>query len=194
VPAWVATASAIVLQIASIGTGAAVVAATGSSLLATQPGFGPALVTILIAAVVSFGLLLSPSGLERLVRRVGHLSEFRAPRAGPVLVGVALNGVAWVAYGIALYWLAGAILPRSELSLVQAIGAFTASYLAGFLFLLAPGGLGVREMVFVLMTQATVGPAQALVLAAASRLGMTAADLAAALPFVIRRRKTGDRA
>ncbi|HEV8613162.1 MAG TPA: hypothetical protein VGQ73_06605, partial [Gemmatimonadales bacterium] len=75
----------------------------------------------------------------------------------------------------------------AELSLLEAIGAFAGSYIAGLLFLLAPGGLGVREGVFMWMLQDRLGPANALALAAVSRLGMTVADVLAALPFVLTR-------
>ncbi len=193
VPAWVATASAIVLQIASIGTGALVVVLSGSGAVAEMgPGTGMLLLALAAAAVASLAVLLWPKALESLVRRVGRISEFRAPAAAPIVVGVVLNAVAWILYGLALYWLAAGIFPSPGLTVPQAIGAFTASYLAGFLFLLAPGGLGVREVVFVLVTQSTLGPTQALALAAVSRLGMTAADLLAAAPFVLFRQRPRD--
>jgi len=105
-----------------------------------------------------------------------------------VLVGsVVTNALAWLSYGAALYWLAHGVLAETRLDLGTAVRGFAGSYLAGFLFLLAPGGLVVRESVFVLLTQSVVGPTEALALAAASRVAMTVADLAAALPFVLHR-------
>jgi uncharacterized membrane protein YbhN (UPF0104 family) len=100
-------------------------------------------------------------------------------------VGAGCHALAWTGYGVALYWLASGVFAESGLGLRTAVAAFTASYLAGFLFLLAPGGLGVREGVFVLLTQGTIGPSSALALAAVSRIGMTVADLLAAAPFIV---------
>lgn len=195
VPGWVAATAALVLQLISIGTGALVVAVSGTAALEDAgEGTQVALIVLLAAVVVGLGLLFRPTWLEWVVRRLGRFEEFRAPARGPILVGMVLNALAWVLYGLALYWLAAGVFPTTALTLPEAIGAFAASYLAGFLFLLAPGGLGVREMVFVLITQSSLGAGQALALAAVSRLGMTVADLAAAAPFVVSKRVTRDAA
>ena len=99
-------------------------------------------------------------------------------------------GLSLVLGGLAF---AAGVLASAELSLLDAIGAFAGSYIAGLLFLLAPGGLGVREGVFIWMVQDRIGPANALALAGVSRIGMTLADLLAALPFVARRwNRSGD--
>lgn len=189
VPAWVATASAVVLQIVSIGTGALVVALTGTTALeAANPGAQAALAALVGIAIASLTFVLWPKPLNWLLRRLGGEVTISAPAAGPLLTGVVINAVAWVLYGVALAWLARGVFAESALSVPAAIGAFTASYLAGFLFLLAPGGLGVRELVFVMLTQSALGPSKALALAAVSRIGMTLADLLAAAPFVVRRR------
>jgi uncharacterized membrane protein YbhN (UPF0104 family) len=188
VPTWVATASAIVLQVVSIGTGALVVAITGAaSLESAFPGAWLALVGLVGVAAVSLGLVLWPAPLNWLLRRFGGEAAIRPPTWQSIGLGVGANAAAWVLYGLALFLLARGVFADVRLSVPAAVAAFTASYLAGFLFLLAPGGLGVREMVFVLLTQSSLGPAQALALAAVSRVGMTLADLLAAAPFVVNR-------
>ncbi|MGH7536840.1 MAG: hypothetical protein ACREMG_14850, partial [Gemmatimonadales bacterium] len=53
-----------------------------------------------------------------------------------------------------------------------------------FLALLAPGGLGVREGVFILMLQGPLGIRAATALALASRLLLTLTELGAAAPFL----------
>ncbi|MEZ4456301.1 MAG: hypothetical protein R2882_07090 [Gemmatimonadales bacterium] len=102
-----------------------------------------------------------------------------------------INAAAWVLYGVALYWLAHGVFADSALTVAQAIGAFTASYLAGFLMLLAPGGFGVRESVFIFLTQSVLGLGPAAALAIVSRIAMTVADLMAAAPFVLAPRRPG---
>ncbi len=188
VPPLTATASAVVLQLVSIATGALVVAVTGTGTLEREsPGIRFAIWALAGVAALSLGLVLRPKLLNWLLGKLGVDAEIGRPDPTALAIGVGVNGLAWVLYGVALYWLAAGVFVESRLTLVQAIGAFTASYLAGFLALLAPGGLGVRETVFFLVTSSTLGPAQALALAAVSRVGMTAADLLATAPFVLGR-------
>ncbi len=188
VPALTATASAIVLQLVSIATGALTVAVTGTAALErASPGILVALWLLVAVAAGSLALVLRPGLLNWLLRRVGVDAVIARPDPMAVAIGVGANAVAWSLYGVALYWLAAGVFAESRLTVVQAIGAFTASYLAGFLFLLAPGGFGVRETVFFLVTESALGPGQALALAAVSRVGMTVADVLAAAPFVLGR-------
>jgi uncharacterized membrane protein YbhN (UPF0104 family) len=74
------------------------------------------------------------------------------------------------------------------LGFARAVGAFAAAYTVGFVMLIAPGGVGPRESVFVLLTMPIVGPKAALALAVASRLQLTALELGVALPFLRRQR------
>jgi uncharacterized membrane protein YbhN (UPF0104 family) len=102
-----------------------------------------------------------------------------------VAFGILANAVAWVGYGAALWLLARGLLPDAGLELLPAIAVFTASYLAGFLALFAPGGIGVREGVFILMLQGPIGIGAATALAIASRLLLTVTELGAAVPFLV---------
>jgi uncharacterized membrane protein YbhN (UPF0104 family) len=186
VPPWAATASAILLQVVSIATGALIVGITGiAALEARQPGSTIALWLLLGGSALGLVLMLSPGVSGRLLRMVRpEGTERPTPSAAAVGFGIAANAAAWVTYGVALWLLARGVLPGAGLGVVEAIGGFAASYIAGYLFLLAPGGLGVRESVFVIMLEPRIGLANALALAAVSRLGMTVADVLAALPFV----------
>jgi hypothetical protein len=189
IPTWIGTAAAILLQVLSIGTGALVVALTGSAVLErVTPGARLGLGALVALTVGSMAVVLSARLRSILFRRISReVDSIPSPRPGSVIFGLIANAGAWGLYGLSLYWLSAGVFGHSSLSLVQAIGAFTASYLAGFLFLLAPGGLGVRESVFVLLTEPALGPARALALAAVSRIGMTLADVLAAAPFALRR-------
>jgi hypothetical protein len=183
---WAATGSAVVMQLLAIGTGAAVVGLTGARALeSASPGSGGALALLMAAAIVSVGLLLWPPFLRWLLRLAAPEAAERAvPAAGPVGFGVAANLVAWTGYGLALWLLARGLLPGAGLGLVPAIAVFTASYLAGFLALVAPGGLGVREGLFILMLQGPLGIGPATALALASRVLLTITEFGAALPFL----------
>jgi hypothetical protein len=189
VPPGTATASALLLQIVSIGTGTLLVGLTGVAVLEShRPGSRIALIVVLVASVAGLVVVMWPPLARRLLARFPRIPAGRVtPAPGAVGFGIVANLAAWVGYGAALWLLARGVLPSARLGLSDAISGFAGSYIAGLLFLLAPGGLGVREGVFVWMMQDRIGPANALVLAGVSRIGMTAADVLAALPFVLTR-------
>jgi hypothetical protein len=177
----------VILQAVSIGTGAAVAAITGTAALErARPGATGALWVIVGAAVAGIGLLLRPPVLRRLLRVAApEAAAQAAPPLAGILYGVVANVSGWVGYGLALWLLARGMLPSAGLGLQTAIAVFTASYLAGFLALIAPGGLGVREGLFILMLQGSVGIGAATALALASRVLLTITELGAAVPFLV---------
>jgi glycosyltransferase 2 family protein len=181
-----ATGSAVILQVLAIGTGAAIAGLTGWGALRTAyPGAGVGLVALVLGAAAAIGLLFWPELVSRVVRRaVPDAPPMRPPR-GAVAFGLVANALAWVGYGAALWLLARGLLPGAGLELLPAIAVFTASYLAGFLALFAPGGIGVREGVFILMLQGPIGIGAATALAIASRLLLTVTELGAAVPFLL---------
>jgi hypothetical protein len=184
---WAATGSAVVLQVLAIGTGAAVAGLTGRRAIeAADPRMGVVLTLLIAGAVAGVALLLWPAFLRRLLRLAAPDAEARGtPPVAGIVVGIAANLVAWVGYGVALWLLARGLLPTAGLDPALAIAVFTASYLAGFLALFAPGGIGVREGLFILMLQGPLGIAAATALALASRVLLTITEFGAAVPFLV---------
>jgi len=184
---WAATGSAVVLQVLAIGTGAAVAGLTGRAAIeAAHQGSGVVLGLLVAGAGAGVALLLWPPLLRRLLRFAAPDAEARgAPAVAGIVVGIVANAVAWVGYGASLWVLSRGLLPGVDLGLGLAIAVFTASYLAGFLALFAPGGLGVREGLFILMLQGPLGIGPATALALASRLLLTITELGAAVPFLM---------
>jgi glycosyltransferase 2 family protein len=186
VAAWAATASAVVMQVLAIGTGAVVASLTGAGAVEeAHQGAGLVLWVLVAGAIMGVALLLWPPVLSRVLRRVAP----GEPVAGEltfrgIIIGVAANTVAWLGYGLAFCFLARGLLPESGLTPRMAIAVFTASYLAGFLALFAPGGIGVREGLFILMLQGPLGISAATALALASRVWLTIAELGSAIPFL----------
>jgi glycosyltransferase 2 family protein len=182
-----ATGSAIILQVLAIGTGAAVAALSGwSSLRAAYRGAEGGLAVLLVASVLAVAVLLRPDSVRKIVRiALPEATVSLTPPIGAVAFGIAANTIAWLGYGVALWLLARGLLPAAGLGLLPAIAVFTASYLAGFLALFAPGGIGVREGVFILMLQGPIGIGAATALAVASRLLLTVTELGAAVPFLL---------
>jgi uncharacterized membrane protein YbhN (UPF0104 family) len=181
-----ATGSAVILQVLAIGTGAAIAGLSGwGALRATYPGAVVGLAVLIATSAAAVGLLLWPELVNRLVRLAAPDAPAVRPPRGAVAFGIVANAVAWLGYGTALWLLARGLLPGAGLELGPAIAVFTASYLAGFLALFAPGGIGVREGVFILMLQGPIGIGAATALAIASRLLLTVTELGAAVPFLL---------
>jgi len=141
-----AAGSALVMQLLAMGTGAAVVALTGVLALASDGWLRVGLIGVLVASVAGTLALLQPRWLNRVLARLpaGVDQVATAPAPLSILGGAAANVFAWGAYGVAVWLLARALIPDASFPLLTTIGAFAASYIVGFLVLLAPGGLGVR--------------------------------------------------
>ena len=193
VPAWAATASAVILQVLSLGTGAIVVAVSGLTLLPGRNLPGTAALALLAAgSLAGTALALWPPVTRRVVAAIAPSADLsQVPGLNPIVFGTLANLVAWIGYGVAFWLFARGTLPATPLTIGESIGAFTASYVAGVIAPFAPGGLGVREGVLVLALRDRTGLATALALAAVARLGMTVAEVTAAVPFLLRSRETG---
>jgi hypothetical protein len=97
-----------------------------------------------------------------------------------VLAGT-VTTVSWLAYGVGFWCLARGTLGNTSLGMAPAIGVFAAGYITGLLALFAPGGVGVREAVFIALLAPSVGSGGAIVLGVASRALLTLTEVAAAL-------------
>jgi glycosyltransferase 2 family protein len=182
-------AGALVLQALALGSGAVIVAFTArDAFQAAGPGLLPAAVAVLVACIAGLAVLASQPVLDRIGRLLpASFPPLRAIHPIVLSIAFAANALAWVAYGIAFVLLARGVLPDVHLGLAQAIGVFTCSYLVGFLALFAPGGLGPRESVFLLMLAGDIGFKPAAGLALASRLLLTGTEVLPAVPFLLRR-------
>ena len=132
------------------------------------------------------------SGASRLLRR-----PFTLPRLPIRAIWVAAvgSGAAWVLFGLAYHLLGIGLLRHATGDAADSVAVFTLSYLAGFLALIAPGGIGVREGVMaLLLTRAGVATAsEATWLVVASRLWLTVLEIlpgALWLALSVRRRPT----
>jgi hypothetical protein len=186
----VAVAAALVLQALALASGAAVVALTArEAFQAAGPGMVPLAAALVLLSFAGIAALASQPVLDRVNRLLpSSIPPLRAIPPTKLVVAFAANLLAWCAYGVALLCLARGLLPGVALSLPQAIGVFTCSYLVGFLALFAPGGLGPRESVFLLMLAGNIGLKPAAGLALASRLLLTGTEVLPAVPLLLRRR------
>jgi hypothetical protein len=184
-----AVAGALVLQALAIASGAVAVALTArEAFQAVGSGVIPVAVGVVAFSLAGIFVLGSQPLLDRLSNILpSSLPRLRAIAPGMLIAAFVANAFAWCAYGVALIFLARGLLPNLHLSLPQAIGVFTCSYLVGFIALFAPGGLGPRESVFLLLLAGDIGLKPAAALALASRLLLTGTEVLPAVPLLLRR-------
>lgn len=192
-PGWAATGAAVLMQALALATGALVIGVCGTAALeAAHPGARLVLLFLAIASLAGVALAAWPPLATRLLARLAGPGEVPGPPGiGPLLAGAAANLAAWLAYGAALWCLTRGVLGEARLPFTAAAGAFAASYLAGVLALFAPGGLIVREALFIVLLEPVLGLPRATALAIASRLLLTFTEVGIALPFLATRRSVG---
>lgn len=185
-----ATGSAIIMQLVNLAAGFAVVALAGAGdLLAAYPILRVGAWITVAATLVGLGY--GPALLIWAVRQGTRLLRQPMP-AMPVISRTTLvvvfiaNVAAWIAYGIGfgVFW--AALLGHGGGISFAALAVYTASYLLGFLALVVPGGLGVRETALtgLLISLRLATPADAALLAAASRIWLTVLEILPGLAFL----------
>ena len=193
VSASAAAGSSIVVNLANLASGFALILVTGSRVLERSTGDGRALgvagVVLALAALVALPYLL-PWLARTASRLTGRAIELPRLPARAMWLAVTSTAVAWLLYGLAFALFTRGIVQGGAASLTGVVPAFvavyTGSYLAGYLALPAPGGLGVREAALVALMPAfgLATPAQALVIGLASRLWLTALEVVPGLLFL----------
>ena len=185
----IATGSSVLSYLLYIIGGFGVMLATGSGALSeTIPHAG----TVATVCVVLFiiGMFVAPAMLPSLARAAGSLTgrEVQAPRLPSRAIWIAAAGtsLSWIMYGAAFHVFTLGILGTAAGAPASYIAVFTASYLAGFLALFAPAGIGVRELIMSsmmpLLGLATVP--QAGLIAVTSRLWLTVLEIVPGLLFL----------
>lgn len=190
IPAGGAAAAAVLGQIAFLTTGLLFLAL----LLPRWAEGAPALIaaTVLAAAAAGVWLVASPWGRglrARLTRlappRFGAgleaaLALTSRLQPGTALVWAAAYGLTWVVLGLAFAIFVAAFVPEAFRAHRHLAGTIAASYLSGYIVVLAPGGLGVREVAMSLLLSQIPGfpVAASLVVAACSRIWFTFAEVA----------------
>lgn len=192
VNATVSVAAAMVLQALALASGVTLVGILGPATLRAY-GTGYVVVTVILGVLAVLGVVTLTSG--RLLGMFRRVLPAAMPVLTPVPLGVMLaaftaNVCAWAAYGLAFVCLSRGITPDAALAWSQASTVFTISYLVGLVALFAPGGVGPRESLFVVLLTGPLGPKLAVVLAMASRVLLTITELGAAAPFLLVRKGT----
>jgi hypothetical protein len=130
------------------------------------------------AAGIAVVLLLLPVGVSRLdpSRTKGRFRRIVSGTARAVPAYVLI----WAVTGFSFWLLAAAFVRADFADLPVYAGAFAAAWLVGLFAVYAPGGLGVREALLVLLLHGRIGAPEALLLAGVSRAMLTTIDVVAA--------------
>lgn len=120
------------------------------------------------------------NGTQHLAQRITK-RELRLPHARSFAVTTARHMPAWVLFGGVNVFAVQALNGRLDPSLVVTlIYATCVSWVAGFVIIGLPGGLGVREAVFIAMMTGPLGAGLAVTVAVTGRAVSVAVDLAGA--------------
>src|SRR5829696_3726236 len=153
-----------------------------------------------VGVAVAAGLPVLLAELAVLFRgRLLELARRRMPGFDPAELTPSAGTVAWLVAGYAVYWavtglafaaLVAALHPLAAGDVPLVVAAYAAAYAAGFLALLTPAGLGVREGVLVVALAPVLPAGPPLVVALVSRLWMMLVELAgAAVAHLVARRR-----
>jgi uncharacterized membrane protein YbhN (UPF0104 family) len=189
VSATAAVGSSLVIAIINILAGSAVAFATGARDLGAPSWALPAVViAAMLTAATPWLLPIATQVAARLLKREIKTPELPASSVWIAAVGCA---IAWVLYGVAFHFMMIALVPTSTGDVVRSTAAFTASYIAGFVFLFSPGGLGVREEVmFSLLGSFSIAfGAKAWLIVIASRVWLTVIEVLPGLILLLIRRE-----
>ncbi len=169
-----ATAIAMILALVS----GAMLGVTAVPALASNGG--TAYLLVLLAVPVGL-VILHPRVLNRVVALATRVFR-RQPLEHRIALGALVRAflltlVTWLCNGLHVLILARSIGEGSTASLIPlSFGGFAIAWVAGFLFLLSPAGVGVRETILILALGTVMTTAGATAVALISRLLLTAAD------------------
>ncbi len=162
-------------SMAATYTAATLVTGVASLAAWSYPVIGTALLIGLVAASV---IVWSPpvrTATMRLAARVG-ITVSSLPGLRRLVASVAVHVPAWLLVAASTWVTARAF--GADIGAVDLVFASTASWLAGFVVVGVPGGIGVREAVFTALAAPAAGSSVAVAVALASRVVFVVVDLA----------------
>ncbi|HUP01630.1 MAG TPA: lysylphosphatidylglycerol synthase domain-containing protein [Gemmatimonadota bacterium] len=180
----VSLAAMITAQIFVLGAGLVVAAL---ALPAAVEVNGRLRLAAVLAAALFLAVLLTPlfGPPYRLALRALRRGTDWAPIAWRERLGLTLGYVAtWIVLGASFHLFLTAVTEVPRGSLWPVTGIFATAYLAGFLAVFVPGGLGVREGALAVLLAAYIPPTIAVAIAFLARIWSTAVELVIAALLV----------
>jgi hypothetical protein len=171
-----AAVSAFAMQAVVLGTGVVLVA------IATPHAASPLL---LGAAVLAALALIGVLAWRRTAQWLGTLADSTTPLPPLPLSAIILSSslmlLSWATFGISFWMLIRGLISTASVPLTAAMGMFALGYVMGLVAIIAPGGLGVRDLALVGLLTPFVGSGGALAVSLASRVQLTLTEAGAAV-------------
>ncbi|MFO7675274.1 MAG: YbhN family protein [bacterium] len=168
----------------------------GVSLLLMPPGQVPGRAWLAFVLVPPCLVAIWPPVLSRLINWL--LARLKQPRVeislalGETLAIVGLYILMWLAQGIGFYLLVNSFYRLTPARLPVIVGGYALAWILGFVSLVTPAGLGVREGILTFALRFVMPEPIAIIAALLGRVWITLAEVLAAAamaPFVRRRRQ-----
>ena len=133
-----------------------------------------------LAALVLIGVL----AWRRTAQWLGTLADATTPLPplpiSAILLSSGLMLVSWMTFGVAFWMLIRGLISTASVPIPAAMGMFALGYVMGLIAVIAPGGLGVRDLALVGFLAPFLGSGGALALSLASRVHLTLTETGAA--------------
>jgi len=170
--------SSTAMSMATTFLGAATVAAISGLISPSDGRLLPA--AIAIGLILAFGVLIIPaarSALDRLAQRVTR-KQLRLPDPRWFTLLVVRHLPVWVSFaGMNIFAVVAVGSDLDAPLVIELIFVTCVSWMAGFVVVGVPGGIGVRETIFISMTTAPLGAGVAVSVAVLSRMVSIVVDL-----------------
>jgi Uncharacterised protein family (UPF0104). len=184
-----AAGSAILNTIVNIATGFLVALVAGwksfDVLSKGHTGLGAGLLILAIGGVMLLPTLM-PRILDLARRLTGRELAIAAIPHRAVYLSLAGNIVAWLLYGAAFKLFVHGVIGTAPGSFADYVTAWAWPYVLGYLVLVAPGGIGVRDgaLALALTALGIATPPQAALIMVTSRLWLTVLELLPGLTYM----------
>ena len=191
------TAASVINTAVNIATGMAIAVITGAPILAVYfVEYREWLWVVAAAALLGIVLLpvLIPWAFRFARRFSARIPEQQLPPR-LIAVSVGANIIGWALYGIAFLCLNRAIVDLPRYDVIQHIAVNATSYVVGYLAIVVPAGLGVRERTLqgVMLAANMANPAQATAVSIVARGWQLIILVLPALIFLAYRRPSNEK-
>lgn len=134
-----------------------------------------------VVGLAAGAVLIHPRTLRAILRRLGQAEQGQALRYRHMVAWFGSYVLGWVAGGLILAAVVGALRPLNETEVVALVGAWGLSGALGSLAVFSPSGLGIREVSLTLLLAPLLSVPQAAFVAVFMRVLTTGLELAWAL-------------
>jgi len=138
-------------------------------------------ILVIFSLVLTFGLLLLHKPLTRIIKKLA--TQTLNPKA--LSIALIYQFFAWSFYGLGYIYL----IDITNINFMLFFSSSLLAWLIGYLSIITPMGLGVRESAFVLLTGPQIGTTEAALIAILARVILIIAELSNLVFWISKRRK-----